>query len=312
MTDTITGAPDQAPTMSWLGTLPVHPAANMFPMLDAKELVELGDDIVTHGMNSPIAMVYEPSKRGRHANYYLLDGRNRLAALEAVGIHITRDGRKIFAEGVKMPKSVIVDSRVTDPYEFVISANIHRRHLTAEQKRDLIAKLLKIDPARSDRKIGESVKADNKTVASVRKEMESREEIPHVERRKDSKGRTQPAQKSKRQKKRPSVMSLHEMVAAIDKEDEEVGRAYMAGEITGEQYHQFLDSPLGTAAPKSKQAQNPLALAWRGATEDERGEFVREFWSDFERYRSSRDAVRTLAQRVADRAEARSRQASGV
>jgi hypothetical protein len=29
----------------------------------------------------------------------------------------------------------------------VISANIHRRHLTAEQKHEIIAKLLKADPS---------------------------------------------------------------------------------------------------------------------------------------------------------------------
>jgi hypothetical protein len=33
-----------------------------------------------------------------------------------------------------------------DPAGFVVSANIKRRHLTAEQKRDLIAKLLERSP----------------------------------------------------------------------------------------------------------------------------------------------------------------------
>ena len=56
----------------------------------------------------------------------------------------------------------------TDPVAYVISTNLHRRHLTAEQKRDLIAKLLKAKPDLSDRAIGKMTKADGKTVAKAR------------------------------------------------------------------------------------------------------------------------------------------------
>jgi hypothetical protein len=80
---------------------------------------------------------------------------------------------------------------------YVISKNIHRRHLTAEQKRDLITKLLKADPAKSDREIGRITKTDKNTVASVRAKEEARGEIHHVEKRADSKGRKQPAKKTK-------------------------------------------------------------------------------------------------------------------
>jgi hypothetical protein len=62
-------------------------------------------------------------------------------------------------------------------------------HLSIEQKRALAAKLLKVDPERSDREIGRVAKLDNKTVAAIRAELEGREEIPHVKFRKDNKGR---------------------------------------------------------------------------------------------------------------------------
>ena len=84
-----------------------------------------------------------------------------------------------------------------DPYAVAISYNIHRRHLTADQKRDLIARLLSANPGKSDREIGRTIRADGKTVAAVRHDMESRAEIPHVETRKDTKGRAQPAKKPK-------------------------------------------------------------------------------------------------------------------
>jgi hypothetical protein len=74
---------------------------------------------------------------------------------------------------------------------YVISKNIRRRHLTSEQRRELIEKLLRADPTKSDRQIARTVKADNKTVGAVRKRAEAREEIPHVSKRTDSKGRSQ-------------------------------------------------------------------------------------------------------------------------
>jgi hypothetical protein len=84
-----------------------------------------------------------------------------------------------------------------DIIAYVISANIHRRHLTAEQKRELIANVLKVQPNVSDRAIANITKVDHKTVAPIRAEMEGRGEIPHVETRTDSKGRQQPVHKSK-------------------------------------------------------------------------------------------------------------------
>ena len=84
-----------------------------------------------------------------------------------------------------------------DPTAYVISKNIHRRHLTAEQKRDLIAKLIAAGPEKSDRQIGKMAKADHKTVGAVRKAKEATGEISPVERRvgADGKARKQPAKK---------------------------------------------------------------------------------------------------------------------
>ena len=95
-------------------------------------------------------------------------------------------------------------------YELALSLNVHRRHLTPEQKRDLIAKLLKAQPETSDRTIGKAVKADGKTVAKVREELEQCAEIPHVETRTDSKGRKQQA---KRKTDDPKLAALRERAA---------------------------------------------------------------------------------------------------
>jgi hypothetical protein len=73
--------------------------------------------------------------------------------------------------------------------------NIRRRHLTAEQKRALIAKVIAMKPEASHRQIAKQVKADHKTVA--RAEAEDLGKLPHVETRTDTKGRKQPAKKRK-------------------------------------------------------------------------------------------------------------------
>jgi hypothetical protein len=60
-----------------------HPAANLFPLLDEAELFTLGNDIKARGLISPIAIQVE---KGRPI---LLDGRNRIKAMERVGWQVS-------------------------------------------------------------------------------------------------------------------------------------------------------------------------------------------------------------------------------
>jgi ParB-like chromosome segregation protein Spo0J len=79
---------------------------------------------------------------------------------------------------------------------FIISANVHRRH-DAKRQRAIIAELLKENPTKSDRAIAKEAKTHHHAVAAVRREEEGRGNISHVKKRTDSKGRKQPASKSK-------------------------------------------------------------------------------------------------------------------
>src|SRR5262249_48331951 len=54
-------------------------------------------------------------------------------------------------------------NQVTDPVAYVISANIKRRHLTTEQKRELIAKLIKAQPEKSSRQVAKVVGVSHTT-----------------------------------------------------------------------------------------------------------------------------------------------------
>jgi hypothetical protein len=206
--------PTPTKVKSWRDVLPVHPAANLFPLMSPDELRALGEDIKAHGLTSPIVL-WSPKRRS--GKTFLLDGRNRLDALERLGCQIVGEWGleleaslgvdytwPIYGKGGLAESDGFCESGYDgncDPYAFVISANIHRRHLTAEQKRELIAKLIKATPEKSNRQIAETVKVDHKTVASVRAEKEATGEIPQLTKTvgKDGKARQQPARKARQQ-----------------------------------------------------------------------------------------------------------------
>lgn len=87
---------------------PVHPAAKIFPMMPQKELQDLADDIKINGLREPI-VVFEGRK---------VDGRNREAACLLAGVEPRY--REWSGEG-----SVVA---------WVLSVNLHRRHLTDTQR----------------------------------------------------------------------------------------------------------------------------------------------------------------------------------
>jgi ParB-like chromosome segregation protein Spo0J len=172
---------------SWRDTIKIHPAANLFPMMSDEELDALAADIKKMGrLTSQI--IYCRDKKGRGL---LLDGRNRLEAAERAGYKI---------QGWEESS---IDAEKTDPYAFVVSTNIMRRHLTDEARRELIAKLLEASPGKSDRQIAKIVKRDHKTVAAVRKQAEDVGRVPHVDKRTDTRGRAQPAKKPAKPTKKP-------------------------------------------------------------------------------------------------------------
>jgi hypothetical protein len=184
---------------SWRSTLPIHPAAELFPRMPPDELRALGEDIIKNGLTSPIVLWQPDSKSPAR----LLDGISRLDAIEiATGSPVIVGAPSIMAgEHFLHCDKVIVLGKSVDPYAYVISANIHRRHLTAEQKRELIAKLIKATPEKSDRQIAETVKASPTTVGTVRAEMETKGDVSKLDTRRDSKGRKQPATRTSGRKK---------------------------------------------------------------------------------------------------------------
>lgn len=84
-----------------------HTIADIFPLMDGQPLADLTEDVKTHGLREPI-WLYEGQ---------ILDGRNRYRACLAVGV-----------------EPVFVDYNGDDALGFVVSLNLHRRHLTESQR----------------------------------------------------------------------------------------------------------------------------------------------------------------------------------
>jgi hypothetical protein len=170
----------------WRDVLPIHPAADLFPRMSPDELKALGEDIKKNGLRAPVVV------HGPPGNFCLLDGRNRLDAMELVGLPVIEQvGDKLQL----CPHSHV--ALEIDPYAFVLSANLHRRHLTAEQKREIIAKVLKAQPEKSNRQIAKQVKADHKTVSSERKKLEATGELPQLDKTTGADGKARPAKKKR-------------------------------------------------------------------------------------------------------------------
>ena len=95
--------------------LKIHPAAELFPPMTEAEFLGLKEDIREHGQREDI-VVWQGQ---------LIDGRHRLRACRELGIEPE------IAE--------LMDE--TDPWQYVVSHNLHRRHLTTAQRAMVADKL---------------------------------------------------------------------------------------------------------------------------------------------------------------------------
>jgi hypothetical protein len=197
------------PPFNWRDHLAVHKAADLFPLMseaDPAALKKLADDIKKDGLLVPI-VIWQPEPDSDHCD--LIDGRNRLDAMALAGV---LHDRKLF--DLRHQSDPIIGG---DPYAIALSLNVHRRHLTPKQKRELIAKVLKATPKKSNRQIAKEVEASHPHIAKVRKELEKTGDVETVSTSIDTKGRKQPTKrKGKVTKPKPKPGNGAAINGAVD------------------------------------------------------------------------------------------------
>jgi ParB-like chromosome segregation protein Spo0J len=128
------------------GSYIAHPLANMFPMIEGGAFEELKRDISAQGILEPIRL-YQGM---------ILDGRNRYAAAKACG-HVFSLDDFIQWEGT-----------LAEAEAWVISTNLHRRHLSAKQKQEMVRDRIRKAPEMSNRQIAKLLGVSHTMVADER------------------------------------------------------------------------------------------------------------------------------------------------
>lgn len=96
-----------------------HPATSMFPLLGVREMEELVRDIRENGLKQPIVLMQ---------GQVILDGRNRYLACQQLGIR---------------PRFVEFEGTESEAFRYIVSANLHRRHLSESQRAMVAAMILR-------------------------------------------------------------------------------------------------------------------------------------------------------------------------
>lgn len=119
-----------------------HPFAERFPRIEGAEWEAFKASIAkTKGNRVPVTYRMVGGKAEG------LDGRNRLLACEELGIPC------------RMEEEIVPDAEVKD---YILARNVHRRHLSAELRRELVAELRQ--DGKSERSIAESLGVSKATV----------------------------------------------------------------------------------------------------------------------------------------------------
>ena len=130
-----------------ISDLQLHPRADLVPPMTEQERDDLYADIVVRGISVPLDVL---------ADGTVLDGRHRYGIATALGL-------------AEVPVRVV---ETDDAEAYMLRAALLRRQLTTKQRKAIAKHLLDFDPVRSDRQVAAATGLSDKTVASVRRDLE--------------------------------------------------------------------------------------------------------------------------------------------
>jgi ParB-like chromosome segregation protein Spo0J len=196
----------------------IHPAAELFPTMSDEELQGLIADIQANGQHEPATLWC-----GK-----LIDGRNRAKACESLGVEL---------------QCCELDPD-TDPIKWVLSYNLHRRHLTPSQKAMVAVKLKELlEPEAKERK---RANGGDKKSAKAREKSEVEILPPPKDK---TKSRDQAAAavgvsgKLVDAAEKVTKKGTPELQAAVVKGDVSVSRAAKIAEQPAEKQSSMIDAP---------------------------------------------------------------------
>lgn len=155
----------------------IIPKYQVMPDLSEEDYQALKKDIQERGVMVPI----EYDEDGN-----VLDGHHRLRICHELGV---KDFPKIVRDGLSE----------SEKRTHARQLNMARRHLTREQRQELIREQLIETPEKSNRQIAVDLGVDHKTIGTKRQELESRGEIPHLNTSTGVDGKEYPRQVQRRE-----------------------------------------------------------------------------------------------------------------
>lgn len=155
-------------TISIAGTTYTCPFRGAVPPLTDEEEEQLRADILAQGVLVQVVAT-ETNE--------VLDGYHRLKIAADLGQS-------------DVPIKVVPGLSAEEKLALAIDLNLHRRHLTRQQIREIVARTLRAEPSRSNNAIAKEIGVDDKTVGAVRVDLEEASEIPKSIRRRGRDGRT--------------------------------------------------------------------------------------------------------------------------
>jgi transposase len=120
-----------------------HPDAALLPTMTETEFAALVDDIRKNGLREAIKL--------DHTGEWLVDGRHRDRACPEAGVTPCYE---------RLPQG-------TDILAYIMSANLHRRHLTVEQRTEIVQEVMRRYPEKSNREIAKITNVSHQTVGRI-------------------------------------------------------------------------------------------------------------------------------------------------
>ena len=233
----------------YIDGIPVHPYAAAYPMMSEGELQDLADDIKANGQHEPITLTtFDPEL---FDGWFIIDGRNRYAACKIAGVEPWIE-REFIITPVSGGRRIMVEPTEESVRAWIKSKNLHRRHLTPEQKREQIKAALSRNPELPDYQIAKRTNTSPHTVKRVRQD---NPDLQGANERVNARGQKRPATYSR-------------VPAEVDRELEAAARAkssapdsspYVTGDSAASRNGQRLDA-LKITRRMTKDARDLVAL----------------------------------------------------